>query len=188
MDDMALALPWGAALTDDDLQGMPDDGHRYELVNGTLVVTPAPGTAHQMCVVALIALLHGAAGPEDVVLTAPFDYRVSAGTVLQPDILVARRADLSEARLERPPLLVVEVQSPSTRLGDLGTKRLAYEGAGVPAYWLADPQVPSLTVLRLDKDRYRQEAQIEGDGEYVADYPYAVTIVPARFGVQPRPA
>ena len=133
-------LPWGAPLSYDDLQAMPDDGHRYELVDGVLIVTPAPRVSHQRAVARLIVLLAGAAGDEHDVLPAPFDYKVSDLTVLQPDLLVARRTDLGAERLERTPLLVVEVQSPSTRRIDLGTKRLAFEGAGVPWYWLIDPE------------------------------------------------
>ena len=178
---MALALPWGAPLTYADLKGMGDDGHRYELVDGVLVVTPAPGTAHQACVAQLVARLTVAAGADVLVLCAPYDYLVAPATLLQPDVLVARREDVGETRLERPPLLVVEVLSPSTRLTDLGTKRLAYEAAGVPAYWLVDPHEPSLTVLRLHKDRYAQEAKVVADERYEASHPFDVAVVPSEL-------
>lgn len=173
-----MALPWGRPLVDDDLDALPDDGHRYELVEGVLLVTPAPGTDHQVCVVALVAILYAAAGPEVAVLTAPYDYRVSSTTVLQPDLLVARRSDLGPARLERAPLLVVEVTSRSTRLADLGTKRLAYAAAGVPTYWLVDPLVPSLTVLRLKGGLYVEEAVVGGHDAYTTADPLQVTVVP----------
>jgi Uma2 family endonuclease len=178
---MALALPWGAPLTHTDLAEVPDDGHRYELVDGVLVVTPVPGTAHQRCVYRLAALLLAAMGPDMDVLGAPYDYLVGPSTLFQPDVLVARREDLGTARLERPPLLVVEVLSPSTRLTDLGTKRLAYEAAGVPAYWLVDPDEPSLTALRLNEGRYAQEAKVGADGRYQARYPFKVAVVPGEL-------
>jgi len=178
---MAIALPWGSPLTYDDLQGMPDDGHRYELVDGVLLVTPAPGTIHQTCVVSLVALLHAARDRDHSVLVAPYDYRVRSTTVLQPDLLVARRADLGERMLERVPLLVVEVHSPSTRLADLGTKRLAYESAGVPCYWMVDPDQPRLTVLSLSDGRYVEEASVAGDQPYEASYPFTMTVVPSRL-------
>jgi len=101
--------------------------------------------------------------------------------LLQPDVLVARREDLGTARLERPPLLVVEVLSPSTRLTDLGTKRLAYEAAGVPAYWLVDPDEPSLTAVRLHEGRYAQEARAGADECYQAGYPFDVAVVPGEL-------
>ena len=176
-----MPLPWGAVLTEDDLATMPDDGHRYELLDGTLLVTPAPSEAHQICVGSLLVLLYGARQPGLQVLPARFDVRLSRITVLEPDVLVARKSDLTPARLEGPPLLAVEVLSPSTRRLDLGTKRLAYEAAGVPAYWLVDPDVPSLTVLELDAGRYVERATVSGDEAFHATFPFAVTVVPARL-------
>src|SRR5438067_135630 len=142
-----MALPQSVPLTVEDLEAMPDDGHRYELVDGTLIVTPAPLVLHQRTVLKLAALLLTAAGDDLDVLPAPFDYQVSETTLLQPDIIVLRRQDLRGGRLAGAPLLVIEVHSPSTRLVDLGTKRLAFEAAGVPAYWVVDPRVPSLTAV-----------------------------------------
>ncbi|MDQ4091630.1 MAG: Uma2 family endonuclease [Actinomycetota bacterium] len=176
-----MALPWGAPLTEDDLATMPEDGHRYELLDGTLLVTPSPNLNHQRCVAGLLVLLHGARRPGFEVLPAPFDVRLSRITVLEPDVLVARRADLTPARLEGPPVLAVEVLSPSTRRIDAGAKRLAYEAAGVPAYWLVDPDVPSLTVLELDAGRYVERATVTGDEAFHAAVPFRVTAVPARL-------
>jgi Uma2 family endonuclease len=178
---MALAPEWSRPLTDEDLWAMPDDGRRHELIEGVLVVTPAPVPLHQIVVGRLIVLLAAAAGDDLEVLPAPLDYRVHFRTVLQPDVLVVRRADLGPARLERTPLLVVEVQSPSTRLIDLGTKRLAFEAAGVPAYWLVDPGEPSLTALRLDEGRYVEEAHVVGEEVYEATAPVAARVVPAEL-------
>ena len=176
-----MALPWGAVLTEDDLATMPDDGHRYELLDGTLLVTPAPNEGHQTCVASLLVLLHADRQPGQKVLVAPFDVRLSRITVLEPDVLVARKSDITPARLEGPPLLAVEVLSPSTRRIDLGSKRLAYEAAGVPAYWLVDPEVPSLTVLELDAGLYVERATVTGDEAFSATFPFAVTVVPARL-------
>jgi len=175
---MAQTLPWGAPLTEDDLAAMPEDGHRYELIDGVLVVSPSPNLVHQTCVLSLAVLLHGARAPGHQVLVAPFDVRFSPTTVLVPDVVVARRADLTPARLEAAPLLVVEVRSPGTRLFDLGTKRLAYETAGVHAYWLVDPNEPSLTVLHLEAGRYVEHAVVAGDEPYHATFPFPVTVVP----------
>ncbi|MGH9156195.1 MAG: Uma2 family endonuclease [Acidimicrobiales bacterium] len=175
---MAVGLPWGVDLTIEDLEEMPEDGHRYELVDGMLLVTPAPGAGHQSCVVVLAATLLSAAGPDDVVLVAPFDYVVDAQTVFQTDLLVVARADVGTRRLERTPRLVVEIQSPSTRLTDLTLKRAAYEAAGVDTYWLVDPTKPELTVLRLAGGVYVETDRVGGDDPYVADYPFAVTVVP----------
>jgi len=176
---MATDLTWGAPLTEDDLAAMPEDGHRYELIEGVLIVSPGPNRSHQQCVVSLVVLLHAGRAPEHEVLVAPFDVRFSRVTVVQPDVLVARKADVAPARLEVAPLLVIEVLSPSTRLIDLGTKRLAYEAAGVPAYWLVDPATPSLTVLHLAEGRYVEHAMVVGGEVYEATVPFPVTVVPS---------
>jgi Uma2 family endonuclease len=133
---------------------MPEDGHRYELIDGTLLVTPAPNTRHQLCVARLLIVLGTATGCDVHVLPAPYDWVAGPSTLFQPDVLVARRGDLGPKRLERPPLLVIEVLSPSTRRLDLATKRMAYADAGVAGYWIVDPEVPSLTVLGLEEGRY----------------------------------
>ena len=176
-----MALPWGAPLTEDDLAAMPADGHRYELLDGVLLVTPAPSLRHQTCVGSLLVLLHAARRPGQHVFVAPLDVRLSHLTVLEPDVLVARQADLTADRLEGAPLLAVEVLSPSTRRLDLGSKRLAYEAAGVPSYWLVDPDGPSLTVLELEDGRYVERATVAGDEPFHATVPFAVTVVPARL-------
>ncbi len=173
-----MGLPWGVPLTEDDLAKMPDDGHRYELVDGVLLVTPAPNAAHQTCVVSLTVLLRRSRTSDLAVFVAPFDVRLSRFTVVEPDVLVARRSDLTEARLEGPPVLAVEVLSPSTRAVDLAMKRLTYEAAGVPAYWLVDPVAPSLTVLHLEEGQYVEHAMVTGDEAYEAEFPFPVTVVP----------
>ena len=103
---------------------------------------------------------------------------VDVATVLQPDIVVARSADFGEDNLQRTPLLVVEVLSVSTRRIDLGTKRLVFEGAGVPSYWLVDPDEPSLTALELEEGVYREAARVTGEQPYIASTPFPVRIVP----------
>jgi Uma2 family endonuclease len=174
-----VALPWGQPLTVSDLDAIPDDGHRYELVDGAMLVTPAPARLHQRCVARLVALLLAAGGADHEVLPAPFDWVLDETTKFQPDVVVARRDDVGDHRLEATPLLVVEVASPSTRLADLTLKRRAYERAGVPAYWVVDPDLPRLTVLLLDEGRYVETAVVSGTEAYTADVPYPVTVVPA---------
>ena len=173
------ALPRSRPLTYDDLQAMPDDGHRYELIDGVLIVTPAPRVLHQRAVAQLLVLLHASARADLEVLTGPVDYVVSAYTVLEPDIILARRSDFGEKNLQRTPLLVVEVASPSTRRIDQGTKRLAFEDAGVPSYWLVDPDEPSLTVLELEAGSYREVARVTGEDPFEAIRPFPVRVVPA---------
>ncbi len=177
----ALVLPLGEPLTVEDVWDIPADGRRHELIEGALFVTPAPGAAHQTCVLELAILLRAAHRPEHMVLVAPFDWIAGPQTLLQPDVLVAMRADVaatSDKRLERTPLMVIEVASPSTRMVDRGTKRLAFEAAGVSVYWIVDPDVPSLTVFRLQDSRYEEEARVEGDEAYDGAEPFRVRVIP----------
>ena len=168
---MALTHPWAVPLTYDQVQLFPDNGKRYELVEGVLLVTPAPDAEHQSIVMNLSFVLKAAAGDEHFVVPGPFDVFISEVTYFEPDVVVALDADVGPARLERTPLLLVEVASRTTRLIDLGTKRLAYEAAGVPEYWLVDPDEPSLTVLRLVGGSYEEVAKVTGDEPYDASYP-----------------
>jgi Uma2 family endonuclease len=175
------ALQWGSPLTVADLESMPEDGHRYELIDGALLVTPAPDTRHQRCVARLLVALGTAAGRDLEILPAPYDWVAGPSTRFQPDILVARRADLGPKRLERPPLLVIEVLSPSTRRIDLATKRMAYADTGVAAYWLVDPDVPSLTVLELEAGEYRELTTVTGDEAWESQTPIRAVITPSRL-------
>ena len=175
---VAFALPWGAEITVENLDAIVDDGHRYELLNGAMLVTPAPHAAHQVCAGALVTTLTLACGPQQLVLPAPFDYRIDDRTLLQPDVLVVRRSDIDRGRLTGTPLLVVEIQSPSTRLIDLNLKRATYAGAGVPGYWLVDPTKPSVTVLELEADAYVETAKAAGEVRLSISHPFPVTIVP----------
>lgn len=188
MTDMTLLeLPRGAPLTADQLDamfahlpgGVPDDGRRYELLDGVLHVSPAPTWAHQEVVGAVYRLLHAATPLHVRTILSPFDVRLAADTQFQPDVLVARYADMRPERLPAAPLLVVEVHSPSTALHDLSLKRAAYERHGVASYWLVDPAVPSVTVLELRDGRYREVATVAGDDVLEVRQPFPVRLVPA---------
>jgi Uma2 family endonuclease len=170
-------LPRGHAYTRADLQKMPDDGHRYEIVDGTLVVTPAPSLRHQVVVVNLVVALSAARIPELRVLTAPFDVTLGDDTVLQPDIVVARRSDFTERDLPAAPVLAIEVLSHSTRRVDLTLKRSRYEAAGCPSYWVVDPDRPGVTVWELRDESYLEVAHVEGDEilEIAAPFPVGLT-------------
>ena len=141
-------------LTYDDYAALPDDGRRYELHAGELWVTPAPWTLHQRVSVALGALLYGHVTTRNLgeVLVAPTDCILSRHTVLQPDILFVERERLSiitERAVEGPPMLVVEILSPSTARIDLERKRALYAEHGVPWYWIVDPDARTIDALKL---------------------------------------
>jgi len=176
-----------------DLEGMPDDGRRYELVDGQLLVSPAPGLRHQVLALALYRLLDDAC-PEDLfVLAAPFAVRIDASNEVQPDVLVARRDQLMATNLPAAPVLAVEVLSPTRHLVDLSLKRAAYERMGTPSYWVLDPEAPDLLVLELDStEAYREIARVSGGDAFTATRPFGVRVVPAalleRLGRTPESA
>ncbi|MGH9092229.1 MAG: Uma2 family endonuclease [Acidimicrobiales bacterium] len=176
----AIRSAGAVPLTWDDLQELPDDGYRRELVHGQLLVTPSPTMGHQNVVFQLGLLLGNACPVGLKILPAPCDWKLSPETVFEPDLLVIDRADYHPAAvLTGTPRLVVEVLSPSTRDTDLSLKRLEYERAGVPAYWLVDTDPPCLTVLQLVDGTFSEVARVEGPASYRADLPFPVTVVPA---------
>ncbi|GMA38940.1 hypothetical protein GCM10025883_09850 [Mobilicoccus caccae] len=176
-------LPVRHTWTVDDLDTMPDDGNRYELIDGTLVVTPAPLLRHQRASVRLAFLLQRACPPDLEVFCAPFDVRLAPDTAVQPDLLVAHQDRLTRRGLDGSPLLAVEILSPSTRLVDLNLKKARYEVARCPSYWVVDPgtddAAASITAWDLDGDTYTQVGTVRGEESLTLAEPFPVTIVPA---------
>jgi Uma2 family endonuclease len=182
----APLMPRGREWTVGDLESLPDDGLRYELIDGMLFVTPAPTTTHQASVVGLVLAL-GSACPEDMqVFVSPIDYQPNRRRSLQPDIAVVRRSDVAEKNLIVAPLLVVEVLSPSTRRYDAMLKRGVYEESGVASYWLFDPNAPSLLVSELVHGHFVDVAKAEGPEEIHVERPFPVRLCPAEL-VKGRP-
>ncbi len=173
--------PWTVA----DLDATPDDGNRWELIDGTFVVTPAPGGFHQRAVIRLAEVLLGSAPAGVEVLVAPTAVVLAHDTAPEPELVVAVGETLGSRGIDGPPLLVVEVLSPSTRRYDLLLKRDVYARAGIAWYWLVDPDEPRVTVLRLEGEAYVEHGQA-GPGEVVAlDEPFPLNFPVSRL-VQPR--
>jgi Uma2 family endonuclease len=172
--------PPGQAITVADLDRMPDDGRRYELVDGVLLVSPRPVMGHQFVVFELAAVLNQAC-PENLVAVPEPAMQLAADTEFDPDIVVVRNEVLRAAKVTEPPLLVVEVQSPSTALIDLNVKKAAYERFGIDAYWIVvpDPAEPSLTAFELTDGRYELAAKVTGDDVFSARRPFAVEVRPS---------
>jgi Uma2 family endonuclease len=162
-----MAIQLARPLTYDDLPQAVDDGSRYEIIGGELVVSPSPTTAHQQ----MVSTLHLVIGNIVVanglgrVLPGPVDVRLGAHTVVVPDLLFVRSAHLDivkPAWIEGAPDLVVEVASPSTRGRDNVQKAAAYAEAGVPEYWLPDPERRVFRMLALRDGVYRDVEPVDG--------------------------
>lgn len=160
-----------------DLDAIPEDGRRHELLDGVIVMSPSGRRKHQRAVLEIASALRTAAPGHLEVLVAPFDVAAGPRSQVQPDVLVLPRDETE--RPVPPPLLAVEVLSPSNRRHDLVAKRNLYERAGIPSYWIVDPDEPSLTVLTLRDGALVQTGRAHGDETLTVDLPYDVTISPA---------
>lgn len=179
MTTEVLGLPRGRALTRDDLDAMPDDGHRYELLDGALIVSPAPRVIHQEVSANLFALMRPACPAEFRLLYAPVDVVLGSDTVIQPDLLVAPRAVFTERELPVAPLIAVEILSPTTRSIDLLLKKDRLCRAGCEHYWVVDPDELSVTAWALRNGEYELQGKAVGAEELALVEPFAITIVPA---------
>ncbi|HEX9889141.1 MAG TPA: Uma2 family endonuclease [Nitriliruptorales bacterium] len=144
-------------LTYDDIKDRPEEVR--QLVDGELIVTPSPNTRHQRVALWLAARFHFYAHDHPgEAFVAPFDVRLDDRNVFQPDVLYLRDpADrLTDALVDGPPDLVIEVSSPSTRRLDLVRKRRHYEAHGVPEFWFVDLDADRVAVYRLTDGRYTE--------------------------------
>ena len=157
---MAAPVYYTAAMA----RALPDDGNRYEVVHGELLVTPAPRLLHQELIRRLLVALSGYLDDQPVghVLPAPADISWGPDTLLQPDVFVVppgQARTLDWARITDL-LLVAEVLSPSSARADRFTKRIEYQRKGVPVYWIVDADqrqvevwAPGDTAPRFERQR-----------------------------------
>ena len=143
--------------TADLVRSLPDDGQRYELISGTLVVTPAPRWTHQFVVGALHLRLHEWLGEHHdlTVVFSPADISLGEDEILQPDLFVVRSAPGEPVREwsdVRELALVIEVLSPSTAHYDRNLKRKRYQRAAVPEYWIVDSDARQIERWRPGDD------------------------------------
>lgn len=173
--------------TVEDLQALPDDGMRHELIDGALLVTPPPSGRHQLVVTELTVRLAPAATAADLrVLEGP-GVRLSNSRVLQPDLVVGHRAELAADVLYFSPTsvtAVVEVVSPSSAATDRITKPALCAEAGIPAFIrveLTGPNAPEVYVYRLDGETYREYRRAQAGQRLHLDDPFSVTFDPAEL-------
>jgi Uma2 family endonuclease len=142
-------------LTYDELRAMPDDGQRYELLGGELIVTPAPTAGHQRVLSQLYRLIDEHVRRIDAgeVFLAPFDVVLSHFDAVEPDLVFLANSRPPVANdqnsIDFPPDLVVEVLSPSSRRYDRVRKMALYAQSGIREYWIADPDRRTLEIYIL---------------------------------------
>lgn len=147
-------------LTYHDYLLLPDDGKRYEIIEGELYMTPASVTRHQTIAMRLshLFMTYLESHPIGIALAAPCDVVLSEFDVVEPDLLFVRHnstARITEKNIQGPPDIVVEILSPGTAARDRGLKRKRYEHFGVQEYWLIDPDLNTLEIFRLETGEFR---------------------------------
>jgi Uma2 family endonuclease len=166
--------------TYDDYRLLPDDGNRYEVIDGDLVVTPVPTTTHQRVSkrIQLALMLQIEERGLGVVYNAPIDVILSATRTVQPDLLVIREARtgiVTERGIEGPPDIIVEILSPSTATVDRNTKSRLYASVGVAEYWIVDPSAHLVEIFELTATGYREFGRF-GPGTKIASRLFALDL------------
>jgi Uma2 family endonuclease len=132
----------------------PDDGKRYEVLDGEVLVTPGAGPRHQHVVLTLASALRSYVQREGLGVVLPdVDLLFEPTDFLRPDLLFvpdASRAGISDRGVECTPVLVVEVQSPTSGKIDRIKKPDRYGDFGVPEYWVVDPAERVVWVWRFE--------------------------------------
>ncbi|MFZ4657849.1 MAG: Uma2 family endonuclease [Caldilineaceae bacterium] len=153
----------------EDYLRLPDDGKRYEIIEGVLYVANAPSLEHQFAVFKIAFHLELYVGPRalGLVLPAPFEVHLTEiSRPVQPDVLFISNAHLpphGAKMFEGAPDLIVEVVSPSSIRLDRNVKFDAYEAAGVAEYWIVDTKTRSVEVYTLARGEYALHGQYTGD-------------------------
>jgi Uma2 family endonuclease len=185
---MSVAIDWDMPApgewTTDDLDALPDDGRRYELIDGVPIVSPSPTTGHQR-----IAMLLGAAldslCPSDLAATQSVDVRLSRRRSLSPDVLIvtteATQRNVSHY-LPSEVVLAVEIVSPGSLAMDRIMKPALYAEAGIPHFWRVETdRGVRVTTYRLDAGADVYTSTGEFDDVIGVSLPFAMSLPIATF-------
>ena len=152
-----------------DYLNLPDDGKRCEVINGELVMTPAPNIIHQTVLVNLINELKNFLNKEKSgkMLCAPTDVKLSDSNVVQPDIIFISQDNsyiIRENNVDGAPDLIIEILSPGTAYYDLIEKKEIYESFEVKEYWIVDPKKRRVEIYKNVNQQFEliQKLELEG--------------------------
>ena len=166
---VAQAQPLPGEWTYEDYLKLPNDGNRYEIIEGVLYVANAPSADHQFTVTETSRQIGNFVMQHKLgrVLVAPFEVHLSERSrPVQPDILFVTGARWPQGHVQffaGAPDLVVEVISPSSVRTDRVVKFTAYEAAGIPEYWIANPHTRTLEVYTLSNAEYALLGEFTGE-------------------------
>ena len=167
-------------ITVDDLVELPDNGFRFELDEGALVVNAAPSNFHQLAATNLAHVLKNACPRGLAVVGAP-EIVISPVQVRIPDLVVVPSKWFNPGHSGIPPVLAVEIASPSTKTYDRSRKMEIYAGFGIADYWIVtpDPKRPDITAFTLEGGKYRHRASAARAETFAAARPFLVSFAPA---------
>lgn len=148
------------AFTYQDYLELPDDGNLYEIINGELIMTPAPVPKHQLIHRKIQNRLTNFVEENRLgeILYAPCDVLLSETNLVQPDIFFIAKANrkiIGEKNIQGIPDLIIEILSPTTAYYDLIEKKELYEKFGVKEYWIVDPKKKWIEIYTLEERKYK---------------------------------
>jgi Uma2 family endonuclease len=154
---MTAAATLPIRITYEDFKTFPDDGRRYELIDGEVYVFATPTRLHQGVSGRLYVRFDQAITPDALgwIYAAPMEVKFPGESAVQPDLIVVlrdRAHALTESGIQGTPSLLLEILSPSTRAYDLTTKAELYARHGAPEYWVVDLDAKTITVNELRRD------------------------------------
>jgi Uma2 family endonuclease len=170
--------------TIDDLFDLPDDGMRHELVDGTLLVSPAPASPHLKATYFLRRLLERQAPTDLAVIEVGGVFGGNVRNYFVPDLIVIPVLQIDahpKYVLPSHIRLAVEVLSKHNRSRGLVLKRHRYASIDIPRYWIVNPSERTLLVLALAGDSYKEEITVGAGTTWQTDLPFPLTLDPADF-------
>ena len=152
-----------------DYLDLPEDGKRYEVINGEFIMVAAPSTFHQSVLINLVNDLKNFLNREKVgkVFCVPIDVKLSDRNVVQPDIIFVSQNNsniITENNVEGTPDLIIEILSPDTAYHDLIEKKEIYERFDVKEYWIVDPKKQRIEIYQNINQRFELNQRIELEG------------------------
>ena len=175
---MATAAP---PVTVEDYKVLPETGPRYQLVEGSLRMAPAPSRYHQDISRNIGFVIHQwiEAGGGGRIYYAPFDVYLDDTNVFQPDLVYVSGENmgiLTDAGAEGAPDLIIEILSPSTREIDLGPKKKVFARHGVEEMWIVDPEPKTIDQFLLSQDPEKPAQQLTESDQFASEMLPGLTI------------
>jgi Uma2 family endonuclease len=160
-------------ITYDDYRSLPDDGQRYEIIDGELLMSPSPTSYHQIISINLFKALDGYVSKRNMgrVFYAPLDVVLSMKDVVQPDLMYisSDRLDIiADNNIIEAPDLVIEIISEGTETTDRTRKKTLYEKYGVKEYWIVDPIEKMVEQLIRGSRGFEMNASVEESQQLVS--------------------